>query len=69
MCLSIPGKIVEIKENGMCVIDYETEKRAAKIIDKDTKIGDYVVINGGMIVMKIPKEQAKKFLEVVNDRR
>ena len=65
MCLSIPGKVIEINKNGKCIVDYETEKRKATFIDDKIKINDYVVVSGGIVVMRIPKEQAEKFLEIL----
>ena len=65
MCLAIPGKIIEIKENGDCTVDYETEKRVAKILTEDFKLGDYVIVSNQIVVMKVPTEQAQDYLNVL----
>jgi hydrogenase maturation factor len=67
MCLSIPGKVIEIKENGECIVDYETEKRTGKILTKDIKIGDYVILSNKIVVMKVPKEQAQDYLNAIKE--
>ena len=67
MCLSVPGKIIEIKENGDCVIDYETEKRNAKILSEGFEKGDYVIVSNKIVVMKIPKEQAEDYLNAIRN--
>lgn len=67
MCLSIPGKIIEIKENGDCIIDYEAEKREAKILIPGFELGDYVVVSNKIVVMKIPPEQAKDYLDTIRN--
>lgn len=64
MCLAIPGKIIEIKKN-VAIVDYGSEKREAKIIGGDFKIGDYVIIQGKLVIEKIPEEQVKGWLELV----
>lgn len=63
MCLAIPGKIVEIKGSS-AVVDYGSEKREANasLID-DLKVGDYVIVNAGFVMDKVPEEQALKSLE------
>ncbi len=62
MCLAIPGKILKIKKN-IALVDYETEKRKGRIVEGEYKVGDYVIIQGGLVIEKIPEEQAKNWLE------
>ena len=38
MCLAVPGKIIEIKDNKTAVIDYIDEKREANCSLLDCKI-------------------------------
>ncbi len=66
MCLSIPGKIIKI-ENEKFIIDYNGDKREAKMSLVDVKVGDYVIVNNKIIVAKIKEGQAKKFLEIVKN--
>jgi len=65
MCLAIPGKIIEIKENGDCVVDYEAEKRTAKILTDNISIGDYVIVSNKIVVMKVPENQALDYLNAI----
>ena len=55
--MAIPGKIVKI-EGETATIEYPGEKREAKIIAGDFKIGDYVFVSAQIVVDKIPEEQA-----------
>jgi hydrogenase expression/formation protein HypC len=67
MCLSIPGKVVEIEENKF-VIDYETERRIVNLsVIEDLKLGDYVIVSNKIIVNKVPKEEALKYLEMIKN--
>ena len=61
MCLAIPGKIVKIKDN-IALIDYQTEKRRGRIVNGSYKTGDYVLIQGGLVIEKIPSNQAKEWI-------
>ena len=62
MCLQIPGKVIEIKDNK-AVIDYDIEKREAVIVDIIPKKGDWVLVVGQFIVDVVPEENAKLSLE------
>ncbi len=62
MCLAVPGKIVEIK-NGIATVDYELEKRSARLVDSELKVGDYVIVQGGIAVMKIETKEAQEALK------
>lgn len=57
MCLAIPGKITEIKE-GIATVDYGEEKREAKLINEDIKVGDYVVVQSKLILQSISEKEA-----------
>ena len=64
MCLSVPGKIVKIKGN-IASIDYGSEKREAKIIEGDLKVGDFVIVQNKVIVEKISEEQVAGWLNLL----
>lgn len=66
MCLSMPGKVVEVKENGV-VLEYPGEVRVVEICLVDLEVGDYCIVNGGVVVSKVEKERALGFLEVLNE--
>ncbi len=57
MCLAIPGKIIKI-EKGSAVIDYGKEKRTATLVEKGYSVGDYVLVQTGIVAKKISKEEA-----------
>ncbi len=66
MCLSVPGKIIEIKKNEV-IVDYDIEKRKGILITKDFKVGDYVIIQGGIVIEKIPEDEAKEALKLYKE--
>ena len=65
MCLSVPGKIIELKE-GIAIVDYKSEKRKAKVIEDVYQKGDYVIIQGGMVLQKIERKEALSALRLYN---
>ncbi len=67
MCLSVPGKVIEISENGDCVVDYEAEKREAKILTDDIELGNYVIVSNKIVIMKVPKDQAVDYLNAIRE--
>ncbi|MBS3144708.1 HypC/HybG/HupF family hydrogenase formation chaperone [Candidatus Woesearchaeota archaeon] len=64
MCLAIPGKIIKIEDDD-AIVDYISEKRVGKIVEGTYKVGDYVIIQGGLVIEQIPEEQAKKWLKAL----
>lgn len=63
MCLAVPGKIVAIS-GDTATVDYGVEKRTGKILEECYSVGDYVVIQGGFVIMKVEKEEAERALEL-----
>ena len=63
MCLSVPGKIIEISGDE-AVIDYDIEKRKAMLLEKTFKIGDYVIVQGKVVVQKVEKKEAIEALKL-----
>ncbi len=65
MCLTVPGKVIEIKENSY-IVDYMTERREVEVCLVDIKVGDYCIISNKIILAKVPEEKALKFMELIN---
>ncbi len=66
MCLAIPGKIISI-ENKTATVDYGSEKRLASIVVGDFAVGDFVVVQGKIVVERVPPEQVQQWLELLSD--
>ena len=64
MCLNIPGKIIQADKNNF-IIDYGSEKRKVSMSLVDVKPGDWVLVSNKIIVVKVPEEEAKRFLEII----
>ena len=59
MCLAIPGKIKEIK-GRRATVEYPGQEHQAFVGDKDFQIGDYVLVQMGVVSKKISKEEAEE---------
>ena len=66
MCLAIPGKIIEIKKD-VATIDYGSEKRQAKILLGNFKEGEFVIAQNQIVVEKVPREQVKGWLSLLEN--
>jgi len=65
MCLNIPAKILEIK-NNKAIADFNGKKEEVDTeLVKDIKTGDYAIINNGFIIKKISAKEAEKTLKIL----
>jgi len=64
MCLSIPAKILELKENNKAIADFNGRKEEVGIdLAKDIRVGDYAIISNGFIIKKISARELKRSLK------
>ena len=70
MCLSIPAKVLEIKENKKAVADFLGKKQEVDIqLVGDIKIGDYGLISNGFIIKKISAKEAEEIFKVIKPKK
>lgn len=63
MCLAIPAKVVEIREN-VAIVDFGGVRREVRLdFVKDVKIGDYVIVHTGFAIEKLDEKTALESLE------
>lgn len=67
MCLAVPGKIVSI-QNEIAVVDYGSEKRKARIVVGDYRVGDFVIVQGKIVIEKVPQEQVQGWMDLVKPK-
>jgi len=66
MCLSVPVKILEIK-NNKAIVDLDSKSNELDIsLVPDIKKGDYCLISNGFVVKKISQEEAKEIFNIIN---
>ena len=65
MCLSVPGKVVEI-QNNMAKIEVGGVVRDASMdICPDAAVGDYVLIHAGFAIQKLDEKEALETLDLL----
>ena len=65
MCFLIPGKIKSIKKD-VFTVEYNGEIKNINNSLISVKKGDWVLVQNGMIVRKIPKNQALEILSLIS---
>jgi hydrogenase expression/formation protein HypC len=64
MCLAIPAKVVEIKENVAKVDFGEGVLRDVNVTLVDAKVGEYVLVHAGYAIQVLDKKSAEETLEL-----
>lgn len=66
MCLAIPSKIIEIKDNQTATVDVEGARRVISLmLIDDPQIGDYVIVHAGFAIHKIDETAAMESLQLL----
>jgi hydrogenase expression/formation protein HypC len=69
MCLGIPGKVVEISDDGplrMARVDFGgVRKEACLAYVPEVQLGDYVIVHVGFAISQLDEEEAHKTLEML----
>jgi len=67
MCLAIPSKIVEIKDQ-MAVIDVAgVTRQASLLLLEDAAVGDYVIVHAGFAIEKIDEQAARESIDLLRE--
>lgn len=67
MCLAIPSKIVEIKDN-MATLDVDGVKRKASLLLlENPKVGEYVIVHAGFAINRIDESAAMETLKILRE--
>jgi hydrogenase expression/formation protein HypC len=69
MCLAIPGKVVEISDEGplrMARVDFGgVRKEACLAYVPEVVLGDYVIVHVGFAISHLDEEEALRTLELL----
>lgn len=69
MCLAIPNKIISIENNWATVASENHKHKVNLSLVKNVKVGDFVLSHGNMAINKIPINEAKKILKIINQTK
>jgi hydrogenase maturation factor len=68
MCLTIPKKVIELRENSAVVEDHAGNRQEMKTI-VELAIGDFVLSAQNVILEKIDKQEAEEIFNMIKERR
>lgn len=68
MCLAIPAKIVELKEDSMATVDIlgVTREIALDLVPQAV-LGDFVLVHAGFAIEVVDAEYAQETIELIKD--
>ncbi|RZD16014.1 MAG: HypC/HybG/HupF family hydrogenase formation chaperone [Candidatus Acididesulfobacter guangdongensis] len=69
MCLAIPSKVIEIKNDNTVIVDTMGSKRlvSTMLLEEQVKMGDYLLIHVGYAMQKIDEEEALESLNLFRE--
>ena len=69
MCLGIPSKIINIRDNSRATIDVYGAQRDISImlLEDEVRIGDYVLVHAGFAIQKLQEDIAKETLGLFDE--
>ncbi|MDP2833221.1 MAG: HypC/HybG/HupF family hydrogenase formation chaperone [Pseudomonadota bacterium] len=66
MCLAIPARVVEIKENDQAIVDLGgVRKDISLALVEGVVVGDYVIVHVGYALTLLDPEEAEKTLALM----
>jgi hydrogenase expression/formation protein HypC len=69
MCLGIPGKVIEIRDDGplkMARVDFGgVRKEACLAYVPEVELGDYVIVHVGFAISRVDEDEALRTLEML----
>ena len=66
MCLAIPMKIVELKDNQMATVDAGGATRDVALdLTPQAQVGDYVLVHAGFAIEIVDEQYAQETLDLI----
>ena len=68
MCLAIPGKITEIREDSLATVDIlGATREVAHDLTPQAGLGDYVLVHAGFAIEVVDAEYALETIELIKE--
>ena len=63
MCLAIPVRVVELRDDEMAIVDLDgIRKEISLALVDDVRVGDYVILHVGYALARLDAEEAERTL-------
>jgi len=68
MCLAIPYKVLEVKENSWAEIEVAGTRQGVSLrLLPEVQVGDWVLVNLGSVVAKIEEDEASEIIRLYHE--
>lgn len=67
MCVAIPVKVIEIKDNRGLIEIGGLRKEIELYLTPDVRVGDYVLLHAGFAIKKIDEDAANESLRLLEE--
>ena len=67
MCLAIPARIIELKDDNAVVDAMGNRFKAKTTLLADVKVGDVVLVHAGFAIASVDEEEARKTWELFDE--
>ncbi|MBR9976622.1 MAG: HypC/HybG/HupF family hydrogenase formation chaperone [Bacteroidetes bacterium] len=69
MCLAVPAKVLELRDNQMALVDLNGTQReiSLMVLDGEAAVGDFVLIHVGYAIEVIDEEEAQRTLQLFEE--
>jgi hydrogenase expression/formation protein HypC len=67
MCLAIPSKVVEIKDNMGTIDVAGVQREASLLLLEAPQVGDWVIVHAGFAIQKIDEATAQESLRYLRE--
>lgn len=66
MCLTIPKKVVEIRDDSVVVLTHTGDRQELKTLIRSLRVGDFVISQQNIIMEKMRKKDAEEMIELIS---
>ncbi|HWP95677.1 MAG TPA: HypC/HybG/HupF family hydrogenase formation chaperone [Syntrophomonadaceae bacterium] len=68
MCLGVPGKIIELKEHNVGVVDIQGNQVSISVaLTPEVEVGQHVLVHAGFAMEIIDEEEALKTMALLEE--
>jgi len=67
MCIAVPGKVVEIREDGALVSFGGVVRLASLDLVDRVQEGEYVIVHAGFVIRRVDEREAEETLALMRE--
>ena len=68
MCLAIPGRLVELQQDGLAKVDFGGVRRSVNVMfTPEAEPGDWVLVHVGFALARVDEAEAKATLDLLGE--